>query len=111
MKMIDHQCRVRQQSRRADRFRVDGSRIDRDVLGIEGVRRGKRVADPPAPPPARIGTLTWSDEISPPPRRNQLWVTDLTHVATWAGIAYVCFIADAYSRMIVGLARRTTYAN
>jgi putative transposase len=33
---------------------------------------------------------------------NQLWVTDLTYVATWAGTAYVCFITDAYSRMIVG---------
>ena len=33
---------------------------------------------------------------------NQLWVTDLTYVPTWAGVAYVCFITDAYSRMIVG---------
>ena len=33
---------------------------------------------------------------------NQLWVTDLTFVATWAGVAYVCLIIDAYSRMIVG---------
>jgi transposase InsO family protein len=33
---------------------------------------------------------------------NQLWVTDLTFVATFAGVAYVCFIIDAYSRMIVG---------
>jgi putative transposase len=33
---------------------------------------------------------------------NQLWVTDLTFVATWAGIAYVCFITDVFSRMIVG---------
>ena len=32
---------------------------------------------------------------------NQLWVTDLTFVATWAGVAYVCFIIDAFSRMIV----------
>jgi putative transposase len=31
-----------------------------------------------------------------------LWVTDLTFVATWSGVAYVCFIVDAYSRMIVG---------
>jgi putative transposase len=31
-----------------------------------------------------------------------LWVTDLTFVPTWAGVAYVCFITDAYSRMIVG---------
>ena len=33
---------------------------------------------------------------------NRLWVTDLTFVATWAGVAYVCFIIDAFSRMIVG---------
>jgi putative transposase len=33
---------------------------------------------------------------------NQLWVTDLTDVPTFAGIAYVCFIIDAFSRMIVG---------
>ena len=33
---------------------------------------------------------------------NQLWVTDLTFVPTWSGVAYVCFIVDAYSRMIVG---------
>ena len=33
---------------------------------------------------------------------NELWVTDLTFVATWAGVAYVCFIIDAFSRMIVG---------
>ncbi len=34
--------------------------------------------------------------------RNQLWVTDLTFVPTWPGFAYVGFIIDAYSRMIVG---------
>ena len=33
---------------------------------------------------------------------NQLWVTDLTYVATWSGVAYVCFIVDAFSRRIVG---------
>jgi transposase InsO family protein len=33
---------------------------------------------------------------------NRLWVTDLTFVATWAGVAYGCFIVDAFSRMIVG---------
>jgi putative transposase len=33
---------------------------------------------------------------------NQLWVTDLTFVPTWAEVAYVCFIVDDYSRMIVG---------
>ncbi len=29
-------------------------------------------------------------------------VTDLTFVASWAGVAYVCFIVDAFVRMIVG---------
>ena len=32
---------------------------------------------------------------SPPTAPNQLWVTDLTYVPTWAGMAYVCFIVDA----------------
>lgn len=35
-------------------------------------------------------------------RPNALWLTDLTFVPTWAGVAYVCFIIDAFSRMIVG---------
>lgn len=29
-------------------------------------------------------------------------MTDLTFVPTWQGVAYVCFIIDAFSRMIVG---------
>lgn len=33
---------------------------------------------------------------------NRLWVTDLTFVPTWAGVGAVCFIVDAFSRMIVG---------
>ncbi len=32
---------------------------------------------------------------------NQLWVTDLTYVPIWSGVAYVCFITDAFSRMTV----------
>ncbi len=35
-------------------------------------------------------------------RPNALWVTDLTYVPTRGGMAYVCFIVDAFSRMIVG---------
>jgi putative transposase len=33
---------------------------------------------------------------------NQLWVTDLTYVPTWSGVAYATFVVDVYSRMIVG---------
>jgi transposase InsO family protein len=35
-------------------------------------------------------------------RPNQLWVADLTYVATWTGFVYVAFIIDVFSRMIVG---------
>lgn len=35
-------------------------------------------------------------------RPNQLWVADLTYVATWAGFVYVAFIIDVFSRCIVG---------
>jgi transposase InsO family protein len=35
-------------------------------------------------------------------RPNQLWVADITYVATWSGFVYTAFIIDAYSRMIVG---------
>ena len=76
------------------------ARLMRDQ-GIEGVRRTKRVrttkADPAA---ARHPDLVGRDFTATAP--NQLWVTDLTYVPTWAGVAYVCFITDVYSRMIVG---------
>ena len=71
------------------------------AAGIEGTRRGKRVrttkADPTAP---RHPDLVKRQFTATAP--NQLWVTDLTFVPTWAGVAYVCFITDAHSRMIVG---------
>jgi len=69
--------------------------------GIEGVRRGRRVRTTrPELGVPRHPDLVRRDFTATGP--NQLWVTDLTFVATWAGVAYVCFIIDAYSRMIVG---------
>jgi putative transposase len=71
------------------------------AAGIAGVRRTKRVrttkTDPGMP---RHPDLVRRDFTATAP--NQLWVTDLTFVPTWAGVAYVCFIIDACSRMIVG---------
>jgi len=71
------------------------------AAGIEGVRRSRRVRttrrDDQAP---RHPDLVARNFTASAP--NQLWVTDLTYVPTWAGVAYVCFIVDAYSRMIVG---------
>src|SRR5690606_28541674 len=69
--------------------------------GIEGARRTKRVRTTKADPAgARHPDLVNRDFTATGP--NQLWVTDLTYVPTWAGVAYVCFIVDVYSRMIVG---------
>ena len=69
--------------------------------GIEGARRTKRVRTTrPDDAAARHPDLVRRDFTASAP--NQLWVTDLTYVPTWAGVAYVCFIIDAYSRAIVG---------
>jgi putative transposase len=70
-------------------------------LGIRGVRRGRRwITTRHDDQAARAPDLVNRDFTATAP--NQLWVTDLTYVATWSGVAYVCFIVDAFSRMIVG---------
>ena len=35
-------------------------------------------------------------------RPNELWVADLTYVATWRGFVYVAFVIDIFARRIVG---------
>ncbi|GAA0924623.1 IS3 family transposase [Pseudonocardia zijingensis] len=71
------------------------------MAGIEGVRRTKKVRTTrPDPVAARHPDLVGRHFQAEAP--NQLWVTDLTYVPTWAGVAYVCFIVDAFSRAIVG---------
>ena len=71
------------------------------ILQIEGVRREKRVKttkpDPKMPRHPDLVNRVFNADAP-----NQLWVTDLTFVPTWQGVAYVCFIIDAFSRMIVG---------
>lgn len=71
-------------------------------LGIEGIsRRRKRVFTTKSDPDAvRAPDLVNRDFTAAAP--DQLWVTDLTYVPTRSGMAYVCFIVDAFSRRIVG---------
>ena len=70
-------------------------------LGLRGVSRGK------------THRTTWPDLTADRPddlvqrnfiadRPNQLWVADITYVATWRGVVYVAFVIDVYARMIVG---------
>jgi putative transposase len=76
------------------------ARIMRD-LGLEGARRGGKVfTTRPDPRANRAPDLV--DRQFTAERPNALWVTDLTYVPTWSGMAYVCFIVDVYSRTIVG---------
>jgi putative transposase len=70
-------------------------------LGLEGVRRGKpHKTTTPEPAAARPTDLVARDFSAERP--NQLWVADLTYVATWSGFVYVALVIDAFSRFIVG---------
>lgn len=70
-------------------------------LGLRGVIRGTKVF-----------TTVVDDELErardkvnrnfTASRPNELWVSDLTYVSTWAGFAYVAFVVDVYARRIVG---------
>lgn len=70
-------------------------------MGLEGVRRGKRcrttIPDELADKPLDLVNRNFSAE-----RPNQLWVADITYVATWSGFVYVAFVVDVFSRYIVG---------
>ncbi len=70
-------------------------------MGIRGVSRKRKVRttvpDDNAGRPADLVERDFTAD-----RPNRLWVTDLTFVSTRAGVAYVCFIVDAFSRRIVG---------
>ena len=70
-------------------------------LGLQGVRRGKgyktTIPDDAAVHPADLVQREFTAT-----RPNQLWVADITYVATWRGVVYVAFVTDVYARKIVG---------
>ncbi len=71
------------------------------AMGLRGVVRGRRcnttIVDDAADRP-----LDLVDRDFTATRPNQLWVSDLTYVATWRGFVYVAFVIDVFSRRIVG---------
>jgi transposase InsO family protein len=70
-------------------------------LGLCGAVRGKtRRTTTPDETAARPADLVDRDFAAQRP--NQLWVADLTYVATWSGFVYVAFVIDAFSRFLVG---------
>lgn len=71
-------------------------------MGLRGAVRGRAftrttVADDSAARPLDLVRREFQAS-----RPNQLWVADLTYVATWAGFVYVAFVIDVFSRCIVG---------
>ena len=71
------------------------------AMGLQGVVRGRRVKTTiPDDQAERPMDLVKRDFTASRP--NQLWLADITYVATWRGFVYVAFITDAFSRKIVG---------
>jgi transposase InsO family protein len=71
-------------------------------LGLAGAVRGRKfkvttLVDPAAARPRDLVTRQFNAG-----RPNQLWVADLTYIATWRGFVYVAFVIDVFSRRIVG---------
>jgi transposase InsO family protein len=72
------------------------------AMGLHGVVRGRSyktttIVDEAAQRPADLVQRNFTAD-----RPNQLWVADITYVATWAGFVYVAFVTDVFSRKIVG---------
>ena len=76
-------------------------------MGLAGRVRGRRRRTTvPAPVSERPRDLV--DRAFAATAPNQLWVADITYVATWSGFAYVAFVTDVFSRLIVGWRVATT---
>ena len=72
------------------------------AMGLRGAVRGR---------PFKVTTVSDELAVRPPDlverefhasRPNQLWVADLTYVATWAGFVYVAFVIDVFTWTLVG---------
>jgi len=88
--------------------RVGRKRVARlmRAAGVRGVSRRKRIVTtvrkPDAQPAPDLVQRAFT-AASP----NQLWVADITYIATWSGFLYLAVVLDAWSRRIVGWAMET----
>jgi transposase InsO family protein len=86
-----------------EQFEVARCTVERlmRALGLQGAVRGRTcrttVGDDTAVRPADLVQRQFTAT-----RPNQLWVADITYVATWAGFVYVAFVIDVFARRIVG---------
>jgi putative transposase len=71
-------------------------------LGLAGMVRGRKFKVTTIPDTAATRPPDLVGRQFTAARPNQLWVADLTYVATWRGFVYVAFVIDVFSRRIVG---------
>jgi transposase InsO family protein len=86
-------------------------KVDVARCTVERLMRGMRLRGAVRGRAFKITTVADETAIRPPDlvhrefkamRPNQLWVADITYVATWVGFAYIAFVVDVFSRCIVG---------
>lgn len=69
--------------------------------GLTGVTRGRKVRTTIAND-AHVRPTDLVDRGFTATRPNQLWVADFTYCPTWAGMVYLAFVFDVFSRRILG---------
>ncbi|MEU8798593.1 IS3 family transposase [Spirillospora sp. NPDC048819] len=75
--------------------------------GLHGARRSRRVRTTVRDDGYERATdLLRRDPTATSPNRR--WVADFTHVSTWAGVVYVAFVVDIFSRAVVGWTASTS---
>ncbi|MFV2178327.1 IS3 family transposase [Actinomadura sp. LOL_016] len=82
------------------------ARLMRD-LGLEGARHGKKIRTTQQDDGHQRAADLLERDFSAT-RPNQRWVADFTYVMTWAGVVYVAFVTDVYSRAVVGWSAATS---
>ena len=71
-------------------------------MGMSGRGRARRrkITTVAAEPGLRPADLVDRKFVASAP--NQLWIADITYVATWSGFAYTALVTDVFARRIVG---------
>jgi hypothetical protein len=74
-------------------------------MGITGLSRGGRPPRTTTASPAAARPADLVDRHFAAARPNQLWVADFTYSPTCAGMVYVAFVFDVFSRRLLGWRR------
>jgi transposase InsO family protein len=78
------------------------------AMGLRGATRGRAFTITTRGDAATARPADLVQRAFTATRPNQLWVADLTYVATWRGFVYVAFVIDVFARRIVGWRVDTT---